>query len=334
MSRLEKLTRRECIGFGVAALVSALSCKGKHHDIPAPVPGISPDEAYHTATGIVKSTEQAQLNASVSFRPLSGNSVFADATDQDGRYLIHGIPNGDHQLSVISQDFFSYVDDKFRVGVSSGTITKDFYLILRQSLTGTDYASRSLIEFLKDITGNRDGRFWDERFGTRPDSVQRVRRFDLSKKIKVYLGNSPPEVQQALSEWESELGRTLFGPSTRSNGDDANIVFSYVQQGPVSQTEIRNFVPINSVNTIKKAIVSIDSSLSSADVLKAARREIGYVLFGAERYSKDDVHAIFKEPDSSKPDIIMATGISDDEVKLFNAYYSLPIGEDLNPYRN
>ncbi len=315
---LEKITRREAMALFGTVFGFIAGCRDKDHDRIVPVPGISQDEAFHTVRGNVKDTDGIPISTQVSVANIGSSS-----TDSNGNYSISSVPNGTHQLIIDSSGFFVYADDRLRVDPSSGTITRNVRMIRREQLIGTVY--RNLLDMLKDVTENRDGRA-----GTSPDSIQRVRRFDLGSKIKVYTGNSSLSTQSdlALRDWESELGRALF---EFSNVIDANIEFEYDATSQKGQTQVIKYDSVNGVGIVQKAKIILDNSLNSTEARKSALREIGHVLFGAERYSKDDVHATFKDPNNQN--LIRATGISQDEVNLFNAYYALPIGENLNPYR-
>ncbi|MBS3171338.1 carboxypeptidase regulatory-like domain-containing protein [Candidatus Woesearchaeota archaeon] len=340
----EEISRRKFLALALVGALGLAGCKDKKSRLPLPVdtqrpetpdtsPEPSPQEDFHHFSGTLMDTEGNLVQgARVKLRVRNDFRAYEADSDQNGNYRILNVPNGDYVLTLENiPGFFNY-EDSVKIISAHGDISRNFFLIGKHPILSTEYGD--LLEMLKDVTGNRDGRS-----GTRPDSVQKVRRFDLAGRVKVFLDrqNSPfgsagyaGSVESALNEWQSETGLPLFEETNLSR--DAKIKFAYSGIGPNGFTQVLEYESRDGVSIIKKAKISIDNNLSLTDVKKVALREVGFVLFSAERYSKDDIHAIFKDP--RNPNSISSTGITDDEARVLIAYYGLPIGEDLNPYRS
>lgn len=343
MSDLEKITRRESFGLVLAGLVGALSSSCRERDTyvtdtdnpetPNTNPGPNPQQDFHHFSGTIQDTNNNLISGSTVKLRVRNNTKTYEAVSINGDYRILNIPNGDYVLTIENiPGFFAY-EDPVKIISAQQDISRNFFLIRSSPLISTQYGN--LLEILKDVTENNDGRT-----SARPDSIQKVRRFDLSARVKVFLDSSSQlgssgyssSVQTALNEWESALGKNpqeLFEETALPR--DAKIEFSYTGIGENARTEIIETETKNGVSIIKKAKVLVDSSLSLTDVRKVALREIGTILLGAKRGSKDQLHAIFKDPNNLN--LILSTGITDDESSVVKEYYGLPIGEDLNPYR-
>ena len=339
MTNLENLTRRGFLALSLAGALS-LACRGKKRGLPVDLdnpstpdtpPEPQPQQDFHHYSGTIRDTDSNLIpNVNVKLRVRNDVRAYESASDSNGNYRIQNLPNGDYVLTLENiPGFFGY-QDPVKIISAQGGISRDFFLIRSSPLISIDY--RNLLDMLKDVTENRDGRA-----GTPADSVQKVRRFDLATKVKVFLDRSSlpgssgyaASVQAALNEWQAETGLPLFEETILAG--DSNIRFLYANLGEIARTEILKQETKNGVGIIKKARILIDTNLSLSDVRKATLREVGTVLLGAKRGSKDDIHAIFKNPNN--PNLILSTGITDDESKVVKTYYGLPIGEDLNPYR-
>lgn len=337
MADLENLTRRGFLALSLAGAIS-LACKDKHHRPPIDTdnpstpdtgPGPNPQQDFHHFSGTIKDTDGNLISgARVNLRVRNSFTTYG-ADSVNGNYRIPNVPNGDYVLTLENiPGFFGY-EDPIKIISAQGEISKNFFLIsASQRLLGTTY--RNLLDMLKDVTENNDGRDNDP-----ADSVQKVRRFDLATRIKVFLGTSPPlgyaaKVQEALSDWATETGLSLF--ETTTDQRQANVEFSYSPNGQSSRTDILSQETVNSVGIIKKARITLDTSLTLTNVRRYSSRELGFVLLNAKRGSRDDLHIIFK--DANNPNNLLSTGITDDEAKVVQAYYGLPIGEKLNPYRS
>jgi len=344
MSHLEDITndeisRRKFLALALAGAVGLTGCRRKRRrpvdnqrpGMPDTNPGPTPQQDFHHFSGTVKDTDNNLVQgARVKLRVMNDVKTYEAVSDQNGNYTIFNVPNGDYVLNLENiSGFFNY-EDPVKVISAQGDISRNFFLIKAYPILSTKY--RNLLDVLKDVTGNRDGRA-----GTMADSVQRTRRFDLANRAKVFLdrANSPfgsagyaSSVAAALTEWQAETGTSIFEESSLAR--DSNIELSYAGIGQKGFTQVLEYETRNGVSIIKKAKIFIDNNLSVTDVKKVALREVGHVLFGAERYSKDDIHAVYKDTIN---DSVTATGITEDEARVFRAYYGLPIGEDLNPYR-
>jgi hypothetical protein len=339
----EEISRRKFLALALTGALGLAGCRRKKRrhlpvdtqspETPDTGPGPSPQEDFHHFSGTIRDTDNNLVQgARVRLRLRNDTRTYEADSDQNGSYIISNVPNGDYVLNLENiSGFFNY-EDQLKIISAQGDISRNFFLIKNQPILSTEYGN--LLEMLKDVTGNRDGRY-----GTLHDSIQRVRRFDLANKVKVFLDrqNSPfgsagyaGSVESALNEWQSETGLPLFEETNLSR--DATLQFAYSGIGPNGFTQVLEYDSRDGVSIIKKARISIDDNLSLTDVKKVALRESGFVLLGAERYSKDDIHAVFKDP--NVPNLISSTGVTEDEVRVLRAYYGLPIGEDLNPYRS
>ena len=330
------------------ALVSSLlaGCGGGSDDesnSPAPPtrtnpnPGPQPQTTEHDYSGHVSDTDGNPLAVNVSLQELDRHrsptgTSFSTITDTNGNYFMSHIPNGDFRLVVsIPAGYFNFSED-FRIVSSSGNLKEDVVLIPKVSLDSSSVYrdsgnNLSILEMIKYISGNLT-----------TDSVQRVRRFDLTSKIGVFFDRSHaptgylPGIEGALNEWETQSGLTLFREI--NNARDANIeVACSTSIGGKGLTSKLNFETVNGVSVPKKVKVTLDNGLSAANATTVLAREVGYSLFGAERYSKDRNHVTFKDPDYlNKNDPLGNFEVNKDEGKALKLFYGMPIGLNLKNY--
>lgn len=353
MVNLDSLARREFLRLAAFSALSLAGCRDKHHHnpidtdnpgTPSTPPGPNPQQDFHNFSGSVRDTDGNLISgARVRLRVRNSSLVYEADSNSSGNYVILNIPNGDYVLTLADPnspqnnfpDFFGY-EDPVKLISAQGDISKDFYLIRSLPQLDSTHVSygRNLLAMLKDVTENNDGRT-----SLPADSIQKARRFDLSSRVKLFLDPNLPlgyssEVQTALSQWESETGLPLFALEQDPRFAKIEIYSNsplHPSNGQKAYTEFVRTETINGVGVIKKATVSLDNSLSPTDARRYSLRELGHILLNAKRGSRDELHAIFKDPNN--PDRLLSSGISDDESRVVRAYYGLPIGERLMPYK-
>jgi|SRR3989344_806071 len=331
----------------VSSLISLVGCSGESDDNPSPPappivsnpsPGPQPQTTEHTYSGHVSDTDGTPLDVNVTLQELDlyrnpTGRDFTTNTNSNGDYSLNHIPTGDFRLVIsIPSGYFNF-NREFRIISSSGNLEENVVLIPKVSIgAGSVYRDTSnnpsILEMIKYISGNLT-----------TDSVQRVRRFDLTNKIGVFFNRASaptgylPGIEGALNEWETKSGLHLFKEA--NNARDSNIEVAYSSSiGGKGLTSKLNFATVNGVIIPEKVKVTLSDGLSTADATTVLAREVGYSLFGAARYSKDRTNNTFKDSNYlNTNDPLGNFEVTNDEGKAVKLFYGLPIGLDLRNYK-
>ncbi len=341
----EYINRREFIKLGsTSLLLSFLGCGGgggddgvPHSQVPGTTtpPGPQPQTDIHDYSGIITDYEGNPLSVNISLTQIDGfgnptGVVFSDFSDQNGNYFMDDVVNGDYKFDLnVPSNYFGF-GKKLKIISSQGNINDNIILIRKEPLDVNNVYrdsnnNPSILEMIRDISGNK-----------LTDNVQRVRRFN--GKVKIYLDkNNAPNgylnsIDDALRQIEAQSGLSLFEEVNIERDSNINLVYD-TSLGSKGLTQLLNSSSVNGVSIPQKVRIKIKDDLSQNVARVVTSREVGYALFGVERYSKDRNHVMFRDPNySNTGDPLGGTFFNSDEGKALKIYSKLPIGLSLKDY--